>query len=251
MFPLVILLIVGPSILAQDATMVDITRDDQLRIFAPTVSGQTGLFETVSADTLRRGDWSFGVYFNDYDLLAGPAPEFAPASARDPEDLSYDKYRLSASIGVGLTDRWEISAMLPWDRLVANGGDRAGFINGNLFRGEFSESGLGNVRLATKFGLTPVDSPTRFALLAFADLPTGDEDVSSGGTGFGIGGALTHGMASVSLSYVMPGDDDDNNSVVTGLPDFDEPNEIHLDAGLNWPIGMFPTTNWISELNTV
>ena len=251
LFPLLILMILVPSsLLAQEYTATEITREDQIRFFAPTSSGLTGLFETVSADTLRRGDWSFGVYFNDYDLLAGPAPEFAPASARDAEDLSYDHYRLSASIGVGLTDRWEVSAMLPWDRLVANGGDRVGFIHGNLFRGEFSESGLGNARLATKFTITPIDAPTRAALFAFVDLPTGDEDISGGGTGFGLGGALTKGMGSIALSYVMPGDDNDNN-VVSGIPDFDEPNEIHLDAGLNWPIHLFGTTNWISEINTV
>src|SRR5687767_6098367 len=160
------------------------TTDDQLRMFAPTASGQTGLFETVTADTLRRGDWSFGVYFNDWDLLAGEARDFAPPSAREYQDLSYDLYRLSGSIGVGITDRWEASAMIPWDRIVSNGGDRVGFINGHLLAGEFSESGLGNIRLATKFGLTPIDAPTRFALSGFVDLPTGDDDngITSGGT---------------------------------------------------------------------
>jgi outer membrane protein OmpA-like peptidoglycan-associated protein len=251
LFPLLIVLVAVPTVLfAQDAMTVDITRDDQLRFFAPTSSGQTGLFETVSADTLHRGDWSFGVYYNDYDLLAGPAPELAPASARDAEDLSYDKYRLSASIGVGLTDRWEISAMLPWDRIVANGGDRVGYIDGHLFRGEFAESGLGNVRLATKLGLSPMDSPTRFALLGFVDLPTGDDDISGGGTDFGVGGSLTHGMASVQLNYIVRGDYDDNNSAVTGIPPLDPPNEFQLNAGLNWPTHFFGTTNWISELNT-
>jgi len=251
LFPLVILLIAVPSTLwAQDAT-VEITRDDQLRMFAPTVSGQLGLFETVSADTLHRGDWSFGVYYNDYDLLAGPAPSLAPVSAREYEDLSYDQYRLSASIGVGLTDRWEVSAMVPWDRLVGNGADRVGYINGRLFRGEFAESGLGNIRLATKLALSPMDSPTRFALLGYADLPTGDDDITGGSNAFGIGAALTHGVASVSASYAIRGDYDDNNSTVTGASNFDPPNEFHLDAGLNWPIGLFGTTNWISELNTV
>ena len=253
LFPLVILLmmVAATPVLAQDATYVDITRDDQLRVFAPTVGGLTGLFETVSADTLHRGDWSFGVYFNDYDLLAGPAPEFAPLSAREPEDMSYDLYRLSASIGVGLTDRWEISAMVPWDRLVANGGDRAGFINGRLFRGEFTESGLGNIKLATKLGLSPMDSPTRFALLGFVALPTGDSDVTGGGSDFGIGGAVTHGMLSVSGTYVLRGDYDDDDPIVSGGLDLDPPNEFHLNAGINKPISLFGTTNWISELNTI
>ena len=116
LFPLLILLAAVPALLQAQDTM-PITREDQLRFFTPTVSGQTGLFETVSADTLHRGEWAFGVYYNDYDLLAGPANGLAPPSARDPEDLSYDLYQLSASIGVGLTDRWEITAMLPWDRI--------------------------------------------------------------------------------------------------------------------------------------
>ncbi|HVG24483.1 MAG TPA: OmpA family protein, partial [Thermoanaerobaculia bacterium] len=225
---------------------------DQLRFFAPTHSGQTGLFETVTADTLRRGQWSFGVYFNDWDLTAGEAREFAPLSARDYEDMSYDLYRLSGSVGVGLTDRWEISAMLPWDRIVSNGGDRAGFINGYLHRGEFNESGLGAIRLATKFGLTPSDAPTRFALSGFVDLPTGDDDsgIATGGTDFGVGGHLTHGIASASAKYIMRGDREDDN-VIGGSGDMSIPNEFRLDAGLNVPIGMFGTTNWVSEVNSV
>lgn len=248
LFALLCILIVVPSVLAQDAVMP--TTDDQLRMFAPTSSGQTGLFETVTADTLRRGEWSFGVYFNDYDLLAGEAEDLAPPSARGYEDLSYDLYRLSASIGVGLTDRWEVSAMLPWDRLVSNGGDRVGFINGNLFRGVFTESGLGNLKLATKFGLTPNDALSRFALSGFVALPTGDDEITGGGTDIGFGGHWTGGRASVSAMYVARGDDDDDDDL-TGFGDVEVPNEIRLDAGLNWPIGFWPTTNWISELNTV
>ena len=248
LFSLLCILISAGSVLAQDAMLP--TSEDQLRMFAPTWSGQTGLFETVTADTLRRGDWSFGVYFNDYDLLAGEARDLAPPSAREYEDLSYDLYRTSASIGVGITDRWELSAVLPWERIVANGGDRVGFINGNLYRGEFTESGLGNVRLATKLGLTPPEANTRFALSAFVGLPTGDEDISGGGTDFGLGGHLTSGKMSGALTYVARGDDDDDD-VLTGVGDVDLPNEFRLDLGLNWPIGMFPTTNWVSELNTV
>ncbi len=248
LFPLLCFLILGTSSLSAQ----DISRDDQIRFFAPTHSGQTGLFETVTADTLRRGNWSFGVYFNDWDLLAGEAREFVPPSAREYQDMSYDLYRLSASVGVGLTDRWEVSAMLPYDRIVSNGGDRAGFINGFLHRGAFTESGMGAARLATKFMLTPVDVPTRFALSGFVDLPTGDDDsgIATGGTDFGFGGHVTRGIGSLSLKYVARGDRDDNN-VVGGFGDVSIPNELRVDGGLNIPIGLFGTTNWVNEVNTV
>ncbi len=254
LFPLLCFLIVGATpLFGQDAVAtVDISRDDQLRFFAPTHSGQTGLFETVTADTLRRGQWSFGVYFNDWDLTAGEARNLAPPSAREYQDLSYDLYRLSGSIGVGITDRWEVSAMVPWDRIVSNGGDRVGYINGFLHSGEFEESGLGAVRLATKFGLTPNDAPTRFALSAFVDLPTGDDDtgIATGGTDFGVGGHVTHGIGSASIKYIARGDRE-NDDVVAGVSDVSVPNEFRFDAGLNIPIGLFGTTNWVNELNTV
>lgn len=239
---------------AQDAGMTysSPSREDQLRMFAPSSRGQTGLFEMVTADTLRKGNWSFGIYYNDYDLLAGPAPEFAPPSAREYEDLSYDLYRLSASIGVGITDRWEVSAMLPWDRIVANGGDRVGFINGAPYAGSFTDSGLGNLRLATKFGLGEMTGPSRFALSAFVDLPTGDDDggIATGGTDFGFGGHWTGGIASLSGTYVARGDRDDDD-IITGIGNVSVPNEFRIDGGLNVPLGFWPTTNWISELNSV
>jgi len=249
LIPLCILILSSMSVLAQD---VEITREDQIRFFAPTASGQTGLFNVVTADTLRRGDWSFGVYFNDYDLTAGDAEEFAPPSAREHRPLSYDLYRLSASIGVGITDRWEVSAMLPYDRIVSNGGDRVGFINGFLHEGEFEESGMGAARLATKFMLTPVDAPTRFSLSAFIDLPTGDDDsgIATGGTDFGLGGHVTRGIGSLAAKYVVRGDRE-SDDVLTGISDVSIPNEFRVDAGLNIPVGLFGTTNWISELNTV
>ena len=253
LFTLLFIVALAPGLLqAQEAgATMTLTRDDQIRLAAPSSKGQTGLFEIVTADTLRAGDWSFGVYFNDYDLTAGEAREFALPSAREYEDMSYDLYRLSGSVGYGVTDRWEISAMLPWDRIVANGGDRAGFINGHLYRGRFTDSGLGNLRLATKFGFLPPDAPSRFAVSAFIDLPTGDDEggISSGAADFGLGGHWTRGIASISGTYVIRGDHDDDDGVLGGIEDFSMPNEFHLDGGLNIPIGLFGTTNWINELN--
>lgn len=249
LFPLVCFLVFGSVILQAQETMI--LRSDQIRFFAPTSSGQSGLFETLSADTLRRGEWSFGVYFNDYDLSAGGAEEFAPPSAREYRDLSYDLYRLSASIGVGLTDRWEVSAMLPWDRIVSNGGDRVGFINGFLHEGEFTETGMGSVRLATKIGLTPPDADTRWALSGFVDLPTGDDDsgIATGGTDIGVGIHGTHNIGSFGLKYVARGDRESDD--LNAFGDVGIPNEVRVDAGLNIPIGFWSGTNWINELNAI
>jgi len=227
------------------------SREDQLMLAAPTVSGQTGLFETVTADTLHHGDWSFGIYFSDYDFFGGPAPlALRPPSARAYRDLSYDLYRTSASIGWGVTDRWELSAMVPWDRLKGNGGDRVGFINGYLYQGKFADSGIGDIRLATKFGLMP-PGPSRLAVSLFTDLPTGDKDsgISTGNADFGLGLHYTRGIGTLSGSYVFKGNRDSDH-VNFGTSRISIPNEFHIDGGLNVPLSWWRTTNWVSEVNS-
>lgn len=231
------------------AQEVLLTREDLIMQPAPSWTGQTGLFEMVTGTTLRQGDFSFGIYYNNFDLAAGSAREFAPLSARPYEDMVYDLHRVSASIGFGITDRWEISAMLPWDRIVQNAGDRAGFINGWLYNeGEFTDSGLGNARLATKFGLGPTDGTTQFALSGFVDLGTGDDDggISTGATDLGIGGHLTFQMVSLGLTYVVRGDRDSSNAPgVSG----EVGDILRVDGGLNIPVGR--TISWITELNAI
>src|SRR6185295_10002366 len=76
LIPILCFLIV-PPLLAQGMTYGgtgSMTRDDQMALVAPTSSGETGLFTVITADTLRRGDWSFGIYFNNWDLEAGREP---------------------------------------------------------------------------------------------------------------------------------------------------------------------------------
>jgi OmpA-OmpF porin, OOP family len=247
-FFLLCFLILGTSVLQAQGFTGDILREDRIRFFAPSVSGQTGLFETVTADTLRRGTWSFGIYYNNYDYLAAPARELAPLSRRTYRDMDVEHDQISASIGVGLTDRWEVSAMIPHIRIENNAGDLAGYVNGYPYVGEFSDRGLGPIRLATKIGLSPIDNPTRFALSAFVGLPTGDDDsgIATGGTDFGIGLHATRGSGNLALAYVARGDRSGN--AIVGPRNFEIPNEVHLDLGWNRPIGR--TTNWISEVNS-
>src|ERR1700756_3981031 len=166
LLPFLLLCFAVPVTFAQTSmTSMDITHDDQLHLVAPSSSGQTGLFETVTADTLHRGDMSFGIYYPGYRLEAAEVPQSPQVRGRRAQDvMSYSLTRLSGSVGYGVTDRWEVSVMAPWDRIKNNGGDRVGFVNGYLYRGRFSDSGMGDVRLATKFGLTDPMASSRFAL---------------------------------------------------------------------------------------
>lgn len=241
-----------------------ISYSDQVNFYAPTASGETGLFTGIVGDTLRQGDWSFSVYWNNYDYLLAPAREFAlagtPASARSYRDMDVDEDTLSVSFGIGITDRWELVFALPYSMIENNGNDLAGFLDGQLRRGAFDESGLGPLHIGTKFGLLdPATSSSRLALSLFADLgATADEDLFSDGTDFGVGLHWNSGIWSASGQYKIRGERDDvcppGQEVVclaAGLNDFDLPNEILANVGVNVPVGFWPTTNWITEINTV
>jgi outer membrane protein OmpA-like peptidoglycan-associated protein len=231
------------------------TRDDQESLVAPNSSGETGLFTVITADTLRRGDWSFGVYFNDWDLEAGREPaSLTIPSARKTRPMSYELYRLNASVGYGLTDHWELTASMPYDRLKNNGNDRAGFINGFFYSGRFSDSGAGDLHLATKWGFG--SAPTsRFAVSLFTDLPTGSSDsgISTGNASFGAGAHWTGGPATIGGQYVFRSrrNASDSNFPALDPQRVELPNEFRIEGGLNWPLGFWHTTNWISEANAV
>src|SRR5438128_4455744 len=253
MFLLVFLLVL--PLLAQGTSVATMTRQDWLAVAAPSSSGETGLFTTVTGNTLRQGDLSFSIYLQNWRLLAGPAPDFARPSARRYRDYGYDHDRFSASVGFGLTDRGEISGMVPYDRIRGQGGDRAGFINGWLYQGRFSDSGLGDVHVATKFGITQPSPGNGFALSVFADLPTGEKNsgISSGNGKYGVGGHWTGGVASLAASYaVVSNRNASHSNFPPGAPtDVSLPNEVHIDGGLNIPQGWWRGTNWISEVNAI
>ena len=138
---------------------------------APTVTGETGLFSLLTGETLPRGGWSFGIYANNYDrvLKAGLPGKVG--------DLDWNRY--SASIGVGITDRWEVSAALPYDDFQFHKDPRVNQLN---------QTGEGNLRVGTKLRLfgNPGDD-NKFAINGFVELPTGKKEVASDGTGWGVG----------------------------------------------------------------
>ena len=249
-------LLIAPTLLAQmgmggtSSTMA--SGQDQTKIAAPSSSGETGLFTIVTGNTLQRGDLSFGFYAQNWRILAAPARAFTPLSAREYKDYGIDHDRFSASIGYGLTDRWEVSAMVPYERYRGQGGDRAGFVNGWLYQGKFSDSGMGNIHLATKVGFMPATAPSNFAISLFTDLPTGDKNsgISTGNANWGLGGHWTGGQFSLAATYAIVGKRSSGHTNL-GTGDIELPNEIRLDGGWNHPVRWWSTTNWISEINTV
>ncbi|HVT43100.1 MAG TPA: OmpA family protein [Thermoanaerobaculia bacterium] len=248
LFPTLCFLLIVPGLSAQE-----VSYEDQLNLIAPTYTGETGLFKTITGDTLGDGEWSFSIYYNNFDYLAAPpAPDMVIPSRRSFRLMDIDEDRLSLSFGYGLTDRWEFSAAIPWVRLDQNAGDLSGFVNGFPYMGSFKDSGIGNIHLATKIGLLDPDAyASRFALSLFADLPTGDEDsgISSGNADYGLGLHWNYRMFALSGIYKNTGDRDAADNPRGGSIDL--PNEIQLDAGLSIPLRFWPTTNWINEINAV
>jgi outer membrane protein OmpA-like peptidoglycan-associated protein len=205
---------------------------------APTITGETGLFTLFTGQTIPQGNWSFGLYYNNWDRVVAPVDGIQPPLS---SKWDYDWHRLSASLGYGLTDAWEISFMLPYENLDASDNNRIGFVNGKLFQNEIDASGLGNLRVGSKWRLTGgVDEGNSFALNAFVEAPTGDDDegVSTGDTGWGLGldWDVNHKWV-FNLGYRDPGDPDQGVEV---------PEEIL--GGIGYAGSVNDRLDWITEL---
>jgi outer membrane protein OmpA-like peptidoglycan-associated protein len=248
LLPLLCFLLAVPTVFGQA-----ITYEDQLNLVAPTISGETGLFTTITADTLKKGDWSFGIYLNNYDYLAGPATsDMIIPSRRKHVDMDVDDTRLSASLGYGLTDRWEFAASIPYARIQNNAGDQSGFVKGYPYLGKFTDDGLGDLHLGTKFALLdPANSSSRLALSLFVDVPTGDDNtgISTGSADYGLGLHWTQKIFSLAGTYRNVGNRDADKTPFG--ESFDIADEFHLDAGVNLPLRFWSTTNWITEVNAI
>lgn len=195
---------------------------------APTVTGETGLFTLLSGDTLPRGGWSFGLYYNNWDRLFDIP---AGISRNDNDELSVDWNRLSASLGYGITDRWELSVAVPYEDFNFDEDDVIG-------RPDLDASGIGNARVGTKFRLLgePGGDGAKLALNLFAELPTGDEDVASDDTGFGAGLGWSLSNWVFSLGYRDIGGDEDSLF------------SSELSAGLGYAAPISDRFDWITEV---
>jgi hypothetical protein len=201
----------------------------------PTATGETGLFTLLSGETLPQGGWSFGLYYNNWDRVVDisglPDPETGTPNCPACE-ASLDWNRVSASLGYGFTDRWEVSLMVPYDDVEYDSDDFPGHL-------DLDAKGIGNARLGTKFRLSGV--PGEFdtgktALNLFVELPTGDDEVASGDAGFGGGFSWSRSNWLFDIGYRDPGDRDD----------FDVDQEFH--AGIGHSASVSDRLDWITEL---
>ncbi|HEX3131843.1 MAG TPA: hypothetical protein VH394_31185, partial [Thermoanaerobaculia bacterium] len=200
------------------------------------MTGETGLFTLLSGETLPQGGWSFGLYYNNwdrtFDLSGFPNPDdpHSPLCARCVGSLDWN--RLSASLGYGITDRWEFSVMVPYDDYE--------FDNDDLPGADLDGKGMGNVRVGTKFRLsgTPGEFDTsKTALNLFVEAPTGDDEVASDDMGFGGGFEWSRANWVFDVGYRDPGGSRDG---------FDLDSELH--AGIGHSASVSDRLDWITEL---
>jgi len=149
---------------------------------APTATGETGYFTLLTGDTLPARGLSFGLYYNNWDRIF-KGGDFLPLGISKRPAFDWD--RIDASVGFGLTDRWEASVAVPYDDFHGFDTRRTGGI-------DFGAKGQGAVRLGTKlrlFGDRGADST--FAINGFVEFGgTASNEIKnavSDSTGYGGG----------------------------------------------------------------
>jgi len=189
---------------------------------APTATGETGLFTITSGQNAPAHAWTFGLYYNNWDRVIDlPGTD-------DEDDLNYDWNQISASVGYGITDRFELSLSLPYIDYNGHGPFADAF--------DFDESGIGNARVNAKWMFTG-DENGGAGLNLFAYAPTSDGDVAPDDPGFGISFNWNNPNLFFSVGYQNPGDNDE----------FDTPEQLF--AGLGYVIHINDHFHWINEIN--
>jgi outer membrane protein OmpA-like peptidoglycan-associated protein len=128
---------------------------------APTATGETGYFTLLTGDTIPEHGLSFGLYYNNWDRIYKGGSFLPPGISKKP---AFDWDHFDASVGFGITDRWEASVAVPYDDYHGFDSRRTGGI-------DLGAKGQGPVRIGTKlrlFGDRGGDST--FAINGFVDL---------------------------------------------------------------------------------
>ncbi|MFI5119659.1 MAG: OmpA family protein [Thermoanaerobaculia bacterium] len=172
---------------------------------APTVTGETGLFQVMTAEMLPQGRFSLGLSWGLWDRTAAPVP-YAAAFPDDP--LRYDMQRFGLSVGYGLLPSWEATVSTGSDRYHASSFDWQGMVNGRYRFGGFTHLETDKVRIGTKLRLNSKD-PVLVALYGGISIPTQSQnDVNAIGTSradYDLGLAFTFGWVTFQTGYQLNG----------------------------------------------
>jgi hypothetical protein len=172
---------------------------------APSVSGETGLFEVTNADMLPQGRFSLGLSWGLWNRTATSVP-YAATLSDDP--LRYDVQRTGVSVAYGLLNRWEASLSTGSNRYSASGYNWQGLVNGHYRYGSFTHSEMDKVRLGTKILLNTQD-PMLVALFGGVAFPTQSRnDVNALGTtraDYDLGLSFNVGWVSFQTAYQLNG----------------------------------------------
>jgi outer membrane protein OmpA-like peptidoglycan-associated protein len=172
---------------------------------APTLSGETGLFEIMNADMLPAGRFSLAASWSMWTSTAAPLPYSSPL----PDDpLRYDRQRIGGTFAYGLMDRWEIAIGTGSNRYNADAMNWQGMINGHPRSGGFTHTEMDKVRIGTKILMNPRD-PMRVALFGGISIPTQSKnDTNAIGTyraDYDFGASFTYGWVTFQSSYLLTG----------------------------------------------
>ncbi len=214
---------------------------------APSNQGDIGLFTMPTADTARAGQLTLGVYGWKEQLAAGNLA-FSDTSYRS---RLYSHWAGEGSIGLGLTDNWDISASAGTERFESRGGWRGGALNGIQFFGPFRADEPRKLRISTKVRIySEADSGFRLGLWLAAHIPMGqasihvdqvDADidrVKTRRTDWEWGVAGTKGIVTGMLSYQLSSRHDRDIRV---------PNRFRAAVGVEVPV--LPYLHVIGELD--
>jgi outer membrane protein OmpA-like peptidoglycan-associated protein len=172
---------------------------------APTVTGETGLFQITNADTLPQGRFSFGLSWGLWNRTAASVPFTTPLSD-DP--LRYDLQRFGLSVGYGLMPTWEATVSTGSDRYNASNFNWQGLVNAHYRFGGFTHSEMDKVRFGTKIRLNSKE-PVLVALFGGISIPTqSSNDVNAIGTtraDYDLGMSFNFGWVTFQTAYQLNG----------------------------------------------
>lgn len=209
---------------------------------APSLSGETGLFELRNADMTAPGRFSFSLFFSQWDRVAAPSLINAPG-ADDP--LRYSVGKGGVTVAWGVTSTFELTANTGMRIYSADDRDWNGAINGHERAGRIKHTETDKIRFGAKLLLNPKVDPVKVVLFGGFAIPTqsrSDPDaLSTYRADYDFGVSFNYGIATFETSYLLAGDQGEA---------WDVPNELKFGLGLAFPI-IPRTLKVIAEINRV